>query len=333
MARHANVAFFIPHLGCPNRCSFCSQQSITGAEAAPSPAEVKEGLRAAFARELDPAATEIAFFGGSFTCIPREQMEAYLAEALPYVRAGRCAGIRISTRPDGVRDEILALLARYGVTSIELGAQSLDDRVLALNNRGHDAAAVYEAARRIRAFPGAPFSLGLQIMTGLYGEDAESRARTKAGVLAIKPDTLRIYPTVVLAGTELARKLEAGEYCPPGLTETIRFLSPMLAEYEAAGIRVIRVGLHASPEVERAMIGGAYHPAMRELCDAERFRQKLEALLAGIPPGEAAVAVHPRAVSKLAGQKKSNLLWAAKRGYSLHIVQDAQLGPDELRLI
>lgn len=333
MARHANIAFFIPHLGCPHRCAFCSQRTISGEEAAAAPETVRAELEAAFARELDPASTEIAFFGGSFTCLPRERMEEYLAAAAPYVRRGQCAGIRVSTRPDGIDGEILALLARYGVTAIELGAQSLDDRVLARNGRGHSAADVWEASRRIRAFPGAPFSLGLQIMTGLDGEDAESRSRTREGVLAIRPDTLRIYPTVVLEGTVLAERLRAGTYHPPGVAETAAFLAPMLAEYEAAGIRIIRVGLHASAKVERAVIGGAYHPAMRELCEAARFRRRMETLLAGIPPGEAAVAVHPRALSRAVGQKKENLRWAESCGYRLRLVPDSGVELDGLCLL
>ncbi len=329
---HANVAFFIPHRGCPHRCSFCDQRAISGEGELLTPEMVGEKLAEAFSRPLPPDATEIAFFGGSFTCLPRGEMTGFLEAAFPYVRAGKCRGVRISTRPDGISGEILDILARYGVSAVELGAQSLDDKVLQINGRGHTAETVRNAARLIREYPGAPFSLGLQIMTGLPGEDAESRALTERAVLDIRPDTLRLYPTVVIRGTELARRMEEGEYRPPGLEETVAFAAPMLERYEKAGIRIIRAGLHASRELEAEMLGGAYHPAFRELCQSELFRQKLERALAGQPKGSGILHVHPRFVSIAAGQKRKNLLWAEGRGYPLKIRGDEAVMPGEFRL-
>ncbi|MGI5894775.1 MAG: elongator complex protein 3 [Candidatus Merdivicinus sp.] len=329
MPSHANIAFFIPHLGCPHCCSFCSQRTISGESSPISPDEVKNQLEEAFGRALNPETTEIAFFGGSFTCIPREQMIAYLEAAAPYIRNGQCRGIRLSTRPDGISREILDQLIQYGVSAIELGAQSMDDRVLALNQRGHTAEDVRKAVRLIREYP---ISLGLQIMTGLFGEDAESRARTEAAVLEMHPDTLRIYPTVVLDGTLLAEKFKAGEYRPPNLAETVQFAAPMLRRMEEAGIAVIRMGLHASPGIEQEMLGGAYHPAMRELCEAELFRQEMEKQLRDLPKGNYIMRVNPRAVSKAAGQKKRNLFRAQELGYSIRIVQDPACGMRELKI-
>ena len=332
MPVHANIAFFIPHLGCPNRCSFCSQRTISGEQAAISPDEVSRQLQEAFRRELNPETTEIAFFGGSFTCIPRHKMVAYLEAAAPFVRAGKCKGIRLSTRPDGISGEILDLLAELGVSAIELGAQSMDDAVLSRNLRGHTADDVRQASALIRNYPGQPFSLGLQVMTGLWGEDEKSRVLTEQAVREIHPDTLRIYPTVVLRGTMLAEKLQSGEYQPPGLDETVEFLAPMLRRYEQAGIRVIRVGLHASEGIETQMLGGAYHPAMRELCEAELFRQEMERQLAAFPKGSLILRAHSKSCSKAAGQKRSNLRWAEERGYFLRIVQDESMNPHEIMI-
>lgn len=326
---HANVAFFIPHRGCPHRCSFCDQKAISGEGKILTPEDVAKQLQDAFSRNLNPDSTEIAFFGGSFTCLPQEEMEGFLKAAFPYVQAGKCRGIRLSTRPDGISRPILDVLAQYGVTAIELGAQSMDDRVLVKNGRGHTAADVRKAAEEIRQYPGKPFSLGLQIMTGLPGEDEHSRELTQKAVLSIHPDTLRIYPTVVIRGTVLARWMEEGSYRPPNLEETVSFVAPMLDQYEKAGIQVIRAGLHASPGLEQEMLGGAYHPAFRELCQSELFRQKLEKVLAQTPKGNVRVCVNPRAISVAVGQKRKNLLWAEKQGYRLTIQEDETVKPGE----
>lgn len=332
MGRHGNVAFFIPHLGCPHRCAFCDQQTVSGRPEPATPEEVKAGLAEAFSRELPSAETEIAFFGGSFTCLPKEEMSAFLETAYPYVQAGRCAGIRVSTRPDGINGEILAILARYGVTAVELGAQSMDDRVLALNRRGHTAGDVRKSAALLRGYPGQPFSVGLQIMTGLYGETKESRELTVKAVLGLKPDTLRIYPTVVLKGTELARLAEEGLYQPPTVEETLPWAADMLDRFGGAGIRVIRVGLHASPLLEGRIAGGAYHPALRELCEGELFRRQMAAQLEGRLPGPAKLRVHPRSISKAVGQGKRNLLWAAEQGFPLAVCQDSAMDLDKVCL-
>lgn len=326
---HANVAFFIPHRGCPHRCSFCDQKAISGEGEVLTPEDVARQLQDAFSRNLNPDSTEIAFFGGSFTCLPQDEMEGFLKAAFPYVQAGKCRGIRLSTRPDGISRPILDILARYGVTAIELGAQSMDDRVLQKNGRGHTAADVRKAAEEIRQYPGNPFSLGLQIMTGLPGEDEQSRELTQKAVLSIHPDTLRIYPTVVIRGTVLARWMKEGSYHPPNLEETVSFVAPMLEQYDKAGIRVIRAGLHASPGLEQEMLGGAYHPAFRELCQSELFRQKLEKVLAQTPKGNVRVCVNPRAISVAVGQKRKNLLWAEKQGYRLTIRGDETVKPGE----
>lgn len=329
---HANVAFFIPHRGCPHRCSFCDQKAISGEGEILTPEDVAKQLQDAFSRNLNSDSTEIAFFGGSFTCLPQGEMEGFLKAAFPYVQAGKCRGIRLSTRPDGISRPVLDILARYGVTAIELGAQSMDDRVLAKNGRGHTAADVQKAAVEIRQYPETPFSLGLQIMTGLPGEDEQSRELTQKAVLSIHPDTLRIYPTVVIRGTVLARWMEEGSYCPPNLEETVSFAAPMLEQYEKAGIRVIRAGLHASPGLEQEMLRGAYHPAFRELCQSELFRQKLEKTLEKIPKGSVCVWVHPRFVSAAVGQKRKNLLWAEKQGYRLKICGDETVKPGEFTI-
>lgn len=326
---HSNIAIFIPHKGCPHACSFCDQKSISGEQKQVTPLDVRLKLKGAFARPLEGQTTEIAFFGGSFTCIPRGEMEAFLREAVPYIQGGKACGIRISTRPDGISEEVLAVLKHYGVRSIELGAQSMDDDVLRLNRRGHTAAQVEKASRLIKAYG---FSLGLQMMAGLYGDRKESLYRTAEKIIALQPDTVRIYPTVVIEGTYLDELRRKGLYSPLSLEHAVELCAPLLWQFQRSGIRVIRMGLHASQTLEQRRTGGAYHPAFRELCESFLKRQQLGEELRRFPIGsEVLVRVPVSELSKVIGQKKANMIWAEQMGYRLTVRPDASAKRGEMK--
>lgn len=216
---HSNISVFVPHIGCPNKCSFCNQRYITGTFKAPNATDVENAvITAVNSKKYDPKTTEIAFFGGSFTAINRNYMISLLEAASSFVKIGLVSGIRISTRPDAIDDEILMLLKEYNVTAIELGAQSLNDRVLKMNNRGHTAKDVENASLLIKKHG---FELGLQIMTGLYADDNDSAERTAKKVIEIHPDTVRIYPTIVLKDTDLAALYLDDKYEPQTLLSLI----------------------------------------------------------------------------------------------------------------
>ena len=207
--------------------------------------------------------TEIAFFGGSFTAIDRQYMLELLTAAKPFT--GVFKGIRISTRPDCIDDEVLALLKEYGVTSIELGAQSMDNSVLELNNRGHKAEDVVNASKRIKEFG---FSLGLQMMTGLYGATPEKDLATAKKIIELKPDTVRIYPTVVMKNTDLAEYYLNGSFVPYTLEESVSLCSTLILLFAKADIKIIRLGLHYSDSLVKNSLDGNYHPAFKELCES-----------------------------------------------------------------
>lgn len=321
MSRHANVAIFVPHAGCPHRCSFCNQKIIAGVQAMPSPDDVRAACdTAAATMRTDPQASEIAFFGGSFTAIDRGVMCSMLEAASPYVRVEKFRGIRLSTRPDAVDAEVLELLKSYGVTSVELGAQSMDDDVLTANERGHAAADVEKASMLIRQ---AGLELGLQMMTGLYRSSDDVDRMTAHRLAGLHPQTMRIYPTLVMEHTRLAELYCAGEYQPPALEQAVALCAELLRFFEQEkGIRVIRLGLHAGSEMQDGMVAGPWHPAFRELCEGELYYQKALALLQQkMPEGGAAVlSVNPRMLSQLVGQKKRNLARFAKAGYTVKAV-------------
>lgn len=329
---HANISVFIPHSGCPNQCSFCNQKKITGTVHQPSPAQVGEILKvAAENHKHRPQDTEIAFFGGSFTAIDRKYMVALLDVAQKYLQGGRFCGIRVSTRPDCISAEILNLLKAKGVTSIELGAQSMDNDVLRANLRGHTREDVVRAAKLIRDFG---ISLGLQMMTGLYKSTKEKDRRTAELLAGLGPNTMRIYPTVVMKDTLLQELYESGEYVPYSFEETVELCADLLEFFAEKSIPVIRLGLQDSTSLKNGSVAGVWHPAFREICENRIFFKKFLDISRKqkIGPGKVCVYVHPKATSKMIGQKRENLKKLAALGYDLRVKPDESLGKFEIRM-
>lgn len=328
--KHANVAIFVPHAGCPYACSFCDQRRISGQGQVPTSQTVRKTAEQAL-RDLGGRAkdSELAFFGGSFTAMDRDIMHELLEAAQDYIGEGKLSGIRVSTRPDAVDEEVLGLLKAYGVTAVELGAQSMDDAVLEKNGRGHTARDVRKAAAGIQK---AGLSLGLQMMTGLYGDTDEGARRTAEELAALKPDTVRIYPTVVMEGTPLADWYLEGRYMPPGLWETVALCAGLLDFFEERRIRVIRVGLHAEASMQEHRLAGPWHPAFGELCENERFFCRAERRLSGREPGCYCIKTNPKDQSKMTGQKKRNLARLQELGFSCKVVPEEGIEKGELRI-
>lgn len=326
--KHANIAIFVPHVGCPNQCSFCNQRTISGQQAVPTGEDAAAICAAALTQCKRDA--EIAFLGGSFTAVPRDYMLELLQAVQPFLGEEKFRGIRISTRPDAINEEILQLLLQYQVTSIELGVQSMNDEILRKNRRGHTVAQVKQAVSLIRNYP---FELGLQFMPGLYGDSEESIRATAVDIADLQPDTVRIYPTLVLAGTELADWYRAGYYEPLTLEQAVELCADMLLLFEERHIRVIRMGLHASVSMEEQLIAGPYHPAFRELCESRIFYREA---LSQLQNREKAKAYHlltaPAALSKMSGQGGENLRQLREQGWNIKIKPDSTLSGREILL-
>ena len=235
--KHINIPVFVPHKGCPNDCVFCNQKKITGIEEIRDFAETEQIIEETLSTMKRPYFAEIAFFGGSFTGIPIDQQKAYLEIAQRYVKNGKVDGIRLSTRPDYISAEILDMLKSYGVTAVELGAQSMVDSVLEKNRRGHTAEMTKEAIKLLKEYG---FLAGLQMMTGMYGSDAEKDIFTGEEIAKLEPDTVRIYPTVVLENTALERLYKNGEYQPPSLEESVEVCAKLHRIFEDKGIKIIK---------------------------------------------------------------------------------------------
>lgn len=329
--KHINVALFVPHEGCPHMCSFCNQKTISGSAKKLTKEDIDKAVKIATDREYDKSDSEIAFFGGSFTAIDKEYMIYLLESAYPYVKNGLFKGIRCSTRPDAIDYEVLTLLKKYGVTAIELGAQSMSDKVLEMNDRGHTAEDVVRASELIKKHD---FELGLQMMTGLYGDTDDSAIATAEKIISLKPETVRIYPTVVLGNTRLASLYEKGEYTPQTVDEAVKLCSVLLGMFGDAGIKVIRLGLHSGGNVENGFVAGAYHPAFRELCESRLYLEKCcELIKKNNITGNITIYVSPSEISKMTGQKRSNINLLASFGVYAKVKGDAELDKCELRLV
>ncbi len=311
--KHSNISIFVPHIGCPNKCSFCNQRHITGASIAPRVDDIVKAVRtAAKSKNYCPESTEIAFFGGSFTAINRNYMLELLKTASVFVRNKIVSGIRISTRPDAINKEILEILKQYGVTAIELGAQSMDNTVLRKNNRGHLAKDIVNSSKLIKEYG---FSLGLQIMTGLFSDTEDKALKTVNEVITLKPDTVRIYPTIVLKDTDLAALFYDNKYKPQTLEGAVELCSKMLLMFSEAGINVIRLGLHTINQ--NAYVAGPWHPAFSELCQSKIFFENAKKQMGDA--GDYDIYVEPTAISKMIGQKKDNINKLKELGFNVTV--------------
>lgn len=324
--KHSNISIFVPHVGCPNKCSFCNQRYITGKCMPPKKSDVINAVNVAITgKNYNPETTEIAFFGGSFTAINRKYMEGLLKTANAFVKKGIVKGVRISTRPDAIDDEILELLKFYGVTSIELGAQSMNDQVLKMNNRGHTAQDVVIASKLIKEHG---FELGLQIMTGLFGDYDESAIETAQKIIELKPDTVRIYPTIVLKDTDLEALYKDGIYKPQKLEDAVALASKLYEMFWLANIRVIRLGLHSLEE--NAYIAGPWHAAFSELCQSQIMLNVVLGRL--LDRGSYIIYVSPSSISKMVGQARKNILYLKSLGFDCKVKADKSLKDWEFKI-
>ena len=311
--KHKNIPIFIPHMGCPNMCVFCNQRSISGRKCFDI-----EGVRNEINVALDTidpeSEVEIAYFGGSFTGIDRELMIRLLDIAEEYVRRdddgrAKIIGVRMSTRPDYISDEILDILENYTVSAIELGLQSMDDGVLTLSKRGHTAEQAVSACRMIKE---RGYYLVGQMMIGLPGSDIEKEIYTAKKIADMGCDGSRIYPTVVFYDTELANMTKNGEYSPLELGDAVKRSAASLGVFNARGVDCIRIGLCASDNLsdESCVMGGANHSAMGELVYGELYyeimREQIESASCGKAYTEAEFEIPRGHVSKLLGQRGRN---------------------------
>ncbi|MEG1500551.1 MAG: radical SAM protein [Clostridiales bacterium] len=292
------MPFFIPMEGCPNQCIYCDQKSISGQSQAPAIADIQKALEADF-----PYPMEVAFYGGSFTALPLAKQEAYLQAVRPFVIEGKVSSLRISTRPDSLDAEICSLLHEYGVATVELGIQSFDDQVLRLSGRNYSRQKAVEACYFIQR---QGFALGIQLMTGLPGDNRQKTLASIRQTGEINPDMVRIYPTVVLQNTPLAQLWQKGEYQPQSLLDAAELCSEMKAFFDYRQIKIIRMGLNPSDSIEKAYLDGPYHPAFGNMVLSNLKREQMKMLLQNIDEDDLLIGVSSREIPLAIGQNKVN---------------------------
>ncbi len=308
MKKHANIPIFIPHLGCPNQCVFCNQRTISGVTEFDI-STVDDQISRALSTVDDGRECEIAFFGGSFTGIDRDLMINLLEIAYKYVKSDRVASIRCSTRPDYINEDILNILGRYSVKTIELGLQSSSDKVLLATKRGHTFSDEQRAVKLIKEYG---FDLVGQMMIGLPCSTLDDELATARFIVESGATAARIYPTVVFRDTELYGMSLSGIYSPISVDEAIDRSSSVLDVFIKSGVQVIRIGLCAQDNIfdKSTFFAGANHPALGELIIGEwYFKNIIDKLKQtnDLSGKSIKITVPCGATSKARGQKNKNV--------------------------
>ncbi|HWR60168.1 MAG TPA: radical SAM protein, partial [Clostridia bacterium] len=301
--QHYIIPIFVPHKGCPHDCIFCNQKKITGQLGEVTAEEVREKIEE-YLRTIPEEGShiEVAFYGGSFTAIPLDYQRSLLEAAFGYYEKGRLESIRVSTRPDCIDREIGENLRRYGVRTVELGVQSMDDKVLELCNRGHTSQDVVEAVRLLKEYG---FAVGVQMMIGLPGDSEEKALRTARELVRLKPDIARIYPALVIRNTYMEELYLKGEFNPLTVEEAAEISKKLLIIFEGSEINVIRIGLQPTENIMtgRDVAAGPFHPSMRQLVEALVYRDIMELLIGSLGGNgkEISIRVNPGNLSEVIG--------------------------------
>jgi len=305
------LPFFIPHIGCPYICVFCNQPRISGHQEMVTVDTIRRSIQETIAEQGNRGEWEVAYFGGSFTAIPKDLQDQLLAPATEAFQQGLIQGIRVSTRPDAIREERLKELYTSGVRTIELGVQTLQEDMLVEAKRGHTVADVELACQKIRA---QGMTLGIQLLPGLPGETWSTLVQTAVKAGRLEAHLCRIYPVIVIEDTELADRVREKTYTPLSVEQAVAY-SAFLKEYlERKGTQVIRVGLQSTEDFDagRGIVGGPYAPAFGELVVnytwRQRIQQTVEEHLEIFGGAHEVLVTYPRTfTSKVRGLKNGNI--------------------------
>jgi len=239
------VAVMSQPMGCPGQCVYCPTYSATPQSYTPESPAVLRARECAYDTKKQVALRlkalsemghptdkiELIVMGGTFLAQPlgyqyqfikdcfdalNGRASATLEEAkrLNETASHRCTGLCIETRPDWCRPEEIARMLSFGATRVELGVQTLDEDIYRLVRRGHGVAEVVQATARLKEHG---FKVHYHWMPGLPGATPELDLALSQRLFSdprFKPDGLKLYPTMVVAGTELGRWYREGRYQP-----------------------------------------------------------------------------------------------------------------------
>lgn len=331
------IPIFLPHAGCPHQCVFCNQTSITGAQRdSVSPEKVERQIHEFLKyKGNDHRPVQVAFYGGNFLGLEKEYIKRLLDVSAKFEKNKEIDAIRFSTRPDTIDHDRIEIIKNYPITTVEIGVQSMDDRVLAMVKRGHSAS---DTQRAVALLKDRHYQIGLQMMVGLPEEDEAGSLSTAYRIGELEPDFVRIYPTIVLKNSLLARWYENGTYRPWSLERSIAHVKTLYMFFKKKNIPVIRMGLQASEDLDSgdAVLAGPYHPAFGHLVHSKIFLDMAAEIMEhkSVSQDTVIIKVHPKSISKMRGMKNSNVEILKKRFQltSLQIVPDATLAEDSLSI-
>lgn len=330
MKKEYIIPIFVPHLGCPHKCTFCDQKKISGVQKQVTAKDVEETIEYYLKNFKDNSKyVEVAFFGGSFTAIDEKIQNALLEAANRYIDQGKVNSIRISTRPDYIDKNILKRLKKYNVKTIELGVQSTNDYILSRCQRGHTFADVKKASKLIRWHG---FTLGHQMMVGLPESTELDEINTAKDLIKLKPKIVRIYPVLVIKGTELAEEYNNGEYMALTVEQAVERSKEAMKLFNKANVEVIRLGLQNTEEIsdpttdKSQVVAGPYHPAFRQLVEGSMWYDEIvnEIKKFNTKVMKVKIIANPENVNNIIGHKKENII-KLKETYEVDVVVE----PDE----
>ena len=337
MKRQYIIPIFVPHLGCPNDCTFCNQRKISGELKNITPNDVRDTIEYYLSsfKEKDTY-KEVAFFGGSFTGIDVKIQNELLEAAYDYIKEKKIDGIRISTRPDYIDKNTLKRLKKYKVKTIELGVQSTNDYVLKKCKRGHTFEDVKKASKLIRRYR---FNLGHQMMVGLPESTELDDLNTAKDLAKLKPKIVRIYPVLVIKDTELEKEYKEGNYEPLELNKAVERCKELCYFFGKHNINVIRIGLQntdtiCSPNVEGSqVVAGPYHETFRQLVESAMYYDMIVEQIKkfNVKVKEVEITVNPQNVNNVVGYKRENIE-KLKEFYDVDvtITQDIKCTPEKI---
>jgi histone acetyltransferase (RNA polymerase elongator complex component) len=327
--KKVTVPFFISHQGCPHTCVFCDQRIISGASGdLPNRGEIRAKIEQ-WRRSAGERPLEVAFFGGTFTALPVSVQNQLLDPLQPLLASRDISSVRISTRPDCIDADVVGRLAQRGVATIEIGVQSMDDEVLERSGRGHTAA---DSEAAICCIVAGGLTAGAQLMPGLPGDTSATSLNSLKRVIAVGASFVRLYPVVVLRGTELAKRYLAGEFRPMSVNEGVKLCKILLHETLQAGVDCIRIGLQPDDGLNHdTVLAGCWHPALGQLTRSELYFDLLCRLLKELKDDSpVSVYCHPSRVADVTGHGRINLKQLEYRLMPTSVRTDSSLLPDEI---
>ena len=337
MKRQYIIPIFVPHLGCPNDCTFCNQRKISGQMKEITENDVRDTIEFYINNFKEKNAyIEVAFYGGSFTGIDPELQEKLLGAAYEYIKLKKIHGIRVSTRPDYIDKTVLKRLKKYKVKTIELGVQSTNNYILENCKRGHTYEDVIQASKLIRRYR---FKLGHQMMIGLPESTELDDMQTANDLIKLKPKMVRIYPVLVIKGTELEKQYNSGEYTPLTLEQAVERCKELCYLFGKKKINIIRIGLQNTDTITSPtntgseVVAGPYHETFRQLVESSIYYDTILAQIKKLNTRakEVEVKVNPQNANNVIGYKRQNIE-KLKELYDVDVVikQDIKQSPEKI---